>query len=195
MRTFVALDLRAEIRGRIEQFIREVRSLAPEARWVRAESLHVTLKFIGEKPDDTVKRMQPALASIRRPGFQLLFRGTGFFPTPGAARVFWVGIESEQALAELAKDIEQRLAPLGIQEEKRAFSPHLTLARAGSGSGAPGWRAEDRPNRQFAKLRDMLQGGERDFGGMMARDFFLYSSQLSPAGAKYRKIARFELKE
>jgi 2'-5' RNA ligase len=194
MRLFIALDLQQEIRNRIENFIAEVRELAPGARWVNPDSLHVTLKFIGEKPDARVGQIEEKLASIKGQPIELRYSETGFFPTPRSARVFWVGIQTEAELAELARKVEDGLAEIGIPKEKRAFSPHLTLARVSGGSGAPGRRKGDESNRVFAKLQEMLsQRSPAEFGSMTAREFFLYRSQLSPKGSKYTKIARFEL--
>jgi 2'-5' RNA ligase len=86
------------------------------------------------------------------------------------------------------------LAKIGIVQEDRAFSPHLTLARTRGGSGAPGRHKEDKPNRQLAKLQEFLgTHAAPDFGTMTAREFFLYRSQLSSKGSQYTKIARFEL--
>jgi 2'-5' RNA ligase len=194
MRIFVALDLDEGIRKRIQQFGDEVRGFAPNARWVTPESLHITLKFIGERPDASVKRIENALASLTTAPFRVTFRGTGFFPTPRAARVFWAGIEAEPGLAELAHKIEDSLVQLGIPKEQRDFSPHLTLARASGGSGAPGWRKGDKPNRQFAGLlRRLEQSPPPNFGTMTTQEFFLYRSQLSPKGSRYTKIARYRL--
>jgi 2'-5' RNA ligase len=194
MRIFVALDLEAGIRERIQKFIEEAQPLAPRARWVRAESLHVTLKFIGEKPDALVKEIEQTLASVRAEGFEFRLSGAGFFPTPRAARVFWIGIDAGELLPALARAVEDALLPLGIAKQERAFSPHLTLARAGGGSGSPGWRRGDKVNRQFARLQDFLEKrSPPDFGASSAREFFLYRSQLSPAGSRYTKIARFPL--
>jgi RNA 2',3'-cyclic 3'-phosphodiesterase len=209
MRIFVALDLDPEIRKRIFTFMEQVRGYAGDVRWVSEESLHVTLKFIGEKPDSEVKRIQETLAAIRAEEFQVAFGGMGFFPNPKAARVFWVGIEEPQdpalrqnpakgwgnpGLVDLAKTIDGSLTQLGIAKEAREFSPHLTLARAKGGSGAPGWRKGDKESRQFAKLQTYLEKlPAPEFGTMTAREFFLYQSQLSSKGARYTKIARFEL--
>lgn len=136
MRTFVALDLDPAVRQRILGFVQEVRSFAPSSRWMSGESLHVTLKFIGEQPEVTVSRIEASLKSVHSEPFQLRFSGTGFFPTPRDARVFWIGIQAE-ALSHLAKVIDEALAKSGIAEEDRAFSSHLTLARTRGGSGAP----------------------------------------------------------
>ena len=194
MRLFVALDIAEEIRERIRQFMDQLRSLAPDARWVSPESLHVTLKFIGEKPDAMVKEIESSLETVVENAFQVSFGGSGFFPTEKAARVFWVGIQADPALAALAAKIEKALVPLGVDAEERAFSPHLTLARASGGSGAPGWRRGDKPNRQFARLQDALRAvTSPEFGSMRTNEFYLYRSQLSSRGAQYTKIARFPL--
>ena len=194
MRTFVALDMDSAIRQRIQHFMEEVRGLAPDVRWLNPESLHVTLKFIGEKPDAKVSQIVEVLSSISTEPFQLRFRGAGFFPTAKAARVFWIGIEAEDALTLLARAIDESLAKIGIAKEDRAFSPHLTLARASGRSGAPGPRKNDKTNRLFAKLQDFLATHPApDFDTMTAREFFLYRSQLSGKGSQYTKIAQFKL--
>jgi RNA 2',3'-cyclic 3'-phosphodiesterase len=194
MRVFVALDLDPSIRKQIENFAQQVYGLAPDARWIGDESLHVTLKFIGEKPDDMVAQIDSALHSIHAEPFQLRFSGTGFFPTPRAARVFWIGIQADDALRRLAQIIDESLAQIGIPKEDRAFSPHLTLARVRGGSGAPGRHNHDKPNRQFANLQEFLaKHPAPEFGTMTAREFFLYRSQLSSKGSQYTKIATFEL--
>ena len=194
MRLFVALDIDREIRERIAKFMSDVRGLAPAVRWVQPESLHVTLKFIGERPAPMVKDLENAMRGVRVAPFQLAFRGAGFYPNERSARVFWIGIQADGSLAEVAAQIERALLPLGIEPEKRAFSPHLTLARASNGSGAPGRQKGDRPNRSFSALQAKLSTiPSPDFGTMNAAEFFLYRSQLSSRGAQYMKIARFTL--
>ena len=194
MRLFVALDIDEEIRNRIQEFTNQVRGLASHARWVAPGSLHITLKFIGERPESFVQQIESALKSVTVAPFRVEFSGAGFFPTSKAARVFWIGIEAEPGLAELASKLEDSLATLGIPKEQRAFSPHLTLARASNASGAPGWRTGDKPNQQFAGLQEHLtKSPARSFGTMTAREFFLYRSKLSSKGSTYTKIARFQL--
>lgn len=195
MRLFVALDIDQQIRDRIASFMSEMRGLAPAVRWVQPESLHVTLKFIGERPDAEVTGIENGLHQVSGNTFRLSFHGAGFFPNERSARVFWIGIQADAALGELAADIERWLVPLGIEAEKRAFSPHLTLARAGNGSGAPGRQKGDRPNRRFSALQAKLAAiPAPDFGTMNTAEFFLYRSQLSHRGAQYTKIARFALR-
>lgn len=194
MRLFIALDIDDAIRERIARFVEGVRNFAPDARWVRPESLHVTLKFIGEQPDAVVGKIKQELGNITAVTSQIHFHGYGFFPTPKSARVFWVGIDSGPQLAQLAAIVDHKMASLGIPREDRLFSPHLTLARATGGSGAPRWRKEDGPNRSFQILQEKAGAlPTPDFGSMTSHEFFLYQSQLSPKGSKYTKLARFGL--
>jgi RNA 2',3'-cyclic 3'-phosphodiesterase len=81
MRIFVGLDLSDSVRAKIRDFVDEVRGYAPDVRWVTPESLHITLKFIGEKPDPMVKDIENALRSISIASFRIFCRGSGFFPT------------------------------------------------------------------------------------------------------------------
>jgi RNA 2',3'-cyclic 3'-phosphodiesterase len=195
MRLFIALDLDDAVRERIARFVEGVRGFAPDARWMSPESLHVTLKFIGEQPDASVERIKAALAAVAAPAFEIQFRGFGFFPTAKSSRVFWIGMQAGPELAALATAIDHQTATLGIPKEERAFSPHLTLARGGRRSGAPGRRKGDGPNRIFQLLQEKLAAlPEPEFGTMTAREFFLYQSQLSPKGSKYTKLDRFALR-
>jgi RNA 2',3'-cyclic 3'-phosphodiesterase len=194
MRIFIALDIDDAIRQRIQRFMEGVSGFAPDARWVRPESLHVTLKFIGETPMETAEEIKRALSGIRSDSFELTFRGYGFFPTAKAARVFWVGIESGPQLASLANAVDAATSAPGIPKEDHPFAPHLTLARGGGRSGAPRWRKGDAPNKNFQHLQEKLAAlPVPDFGTMAAHEFFLYQSQLSTGGSRYTKIASFAL--
>ncbi|MGO9124458.1 MAG: RNA 2',3'-cyclic phosphodiesterase [Terriglobales bacterium] len=194
MRVFIALDIDGGIRERIQRLVEGVSGFAPEARWVRPESMHVTLKFIGEKPAESVEEIKRAVAAVKGESFEISFRGYGFFPTAKSARVFWVGIESGPQLVNLATAVDQATAALEIPKEDHIYSPHLTLARGGGRSGAPGRQKEDRPNRGFQKLQEKLAAMPvPEFGTMTAREFFLYQSQLMRGGARYTKIERFGL--
>jgi 2'-5' RNA ligase len=196
MRIFIGIDLDPEVRTRIERFLEGVEGFAPEARWVRPESLHITLKFIGEQPPERVEAITERLRRIESSAFEIHAAGYGFFPTAKAPRVFWIGIHAAPQLAELAESIDIATAELGIPREDRPYSPHLTLARTGDGrrSGSLKWRKGDGPNAIFAVLVKRLAAmTDLDFGKMTAREFILYQSQLSPGGSKYTKLQRFAL--
>ena len=180
MRLFVALDIPDEVRRAIGEMIAGLRNVARGARWVRAEGVHVTLKFIGAMPAERVSVIEGALRGARAAGrVEAKFRGAGFFPNEHHPRVFWAGVEASPNLAELAGDVDRRLSALGIAAESREFRPHLTLARFKSEDG-------------LARLRDEFKKLEPfDFGSMRATEFYLFQSQLGPGGAKYTKLATF----
>ncbi len=205
MRLFLALDIPDAIRDRISRFVEGVAGFAPDARWAKPESLHVTLKFIGEQPDSAVEKIKQELSTIELGAPEIHFRGYGFFPTAKSARVFWIGLEpiglestgleSTPQLAALAAAIDDKMPALGIPKEDRAFSPHLTLARSSGASGSPRRNKKDGPNRTFQRLQEKLAAlSTPEFGTMTPRSFFLYQSQLSPKGSKYTKQAEFDLK-
>ncbi len=195
MRLFVALDIDDAIRERISRFIEGVRGFAEEARWVRPESLHVTLKFIGEKSEQEVDKIQRALETIEASNFEMSIGGYGFFPGARAPRVFWVGVEGGPKLTSLAAAVDEKLAGLGIPKEEHAFAPHLTLARGAGGSVSPRKQKSDHPHPSFQQLQEKLAAlSAPDCGVMTAREFFLYQSKLSPGGSKYTKLASFDLR-
>lgn len=194
MRIFIGIDLDSEVRLRISRFLEGVQGFAPNAKWVQPESLHITLKFIGEQTPSQVDGITERLRRIESNGFEIRAGGYGFFPTVKAPRVFWIGIHAGPQLAALAESVDAAVAELGILREDRPYSPHLTLARAGGRSGSPKWRKGDGPNAVFAVLEKRLAAmGDFDFGTMMAGEFILYQSQLSPGGSKYTKLHRFPL--
>lgn len=179
MRLFTALDLPDEIVARLEQLIARLK-LAARIHWSPAANLHVTTKFIGEWPEERLDELKKSLASIpSRPSIETHIHRLGFFPNPKSPRNFRCGIDAP-GLAELASDTDAATAALGIRSEKRAYSPHLTLARIKE-------RLDLRP------LHHRISEEDLDFGRFQARSFFLYRSQLRPSGSVYTKLAEFPL--
>jgi RNA 2',3'-cyclic 3'-phosphodiesterase len=189
VRLFVGLEIPSVVRENLAAFIkdtqREMGDLSEQlaekrVRWVRAENLHVTLKFIGEVANTKLDGIRAALSTVR--GDALLdvrFRGLGFFPNEARPTILWTGLGASKNLQTLAEDIERSLATEGIAREKRAFVPHLTLARFA------------RPD-PHEKLRVAIQkNGDREFGAFQARAFHLIESKLKPSGAEYTTLASF----
>ena len=195
MRLFIALDIDEAIRERIVRFVEGVQPFAPDARWVKAESLHITLKFIGEQPEPEVERIKLTLQNVSADAPEISLRGYGFFPTQKSARVFWIGIDATPQLGTLATMIDNAVGNLGIPKEDRTFSPHLTLARGAGGSGSRRGRKGDGSNQSFQRLQERLSSlPPPEFGTMTPREFFLYQSRLSPKGPTYTKLEKFALK-
>ena len=192
MRLFVALDIDGDIRARIAEFRNQMRQLAPDVRWVGPEAFHVTLQFLGETK--RLDEIQRALRQVKGSPIQLAFRNAGFFPTPKSPRVFWVGIEGDERLQELVNSIANALQPLGFKRDAGPFKPHLTLARVGSGRPrpVPGERSAPGLQQVRAKVETLPL---LEFGTMTAREFYLYQSKLSPAGAQYTKLSRYPLEQ
>ena len=191
MRLFIALDIEPEIRERITAFRNQMRPLATDVRWVGPETFHMTLQFLGETRK--LDEIRHALKQVRCAPVSLAFRGAGFFPNAKAPRVFWVGIEADEMLQQLVAAVAQALAPLGFERDAGPFTPHLTLARSGSGRPRP--VPGERPASGLQRVRDELAKlPPPDFGTMTAHEFLLYESHLSPAGPRYEKLAAFGLR-
>jgi RNA 2',3'-cyclic 3'-phosphodiesterase len=180
MRLFVAIDIPEDVRAAIGALIAKLRPTHRNARWVRIEGLHVTLKFIGETSSEKAADIKTALASIPLAvPIPIIFRGLGFFPNQHRPRVLWAGIAAGPELSALAAIVDTALAPLGYPREERAFSPHLTLARFDAPRGLDPLRAA------------IESAGPLEFGRAIATEFHLYQSVLKPGGAEYTRLATF----
>lgn len=180
MRLFVALDLREGVRESMRELIASLQPRAKNARWVRPEAMHVTLKFIGHTDAASLDSIKAALTKVHSPQpVDIHFRGVGFFPNDRRPRVVWCGIEASPNLAGIASQIEIALEPLGIGRESRDFAPHLTLARFNS----PGRAGE------LSRAAKELQF--RDFGSACETEFHLFESITRPSGAEYKKLASY----
>ena len=184
MRLFVALDVPAEVRISLGAVIARLEKVGRGARWVRVEGIHLTLKFIGEMPDETVPAIDQALREVRLPSpVEAQFRGVGFFPNERHPRVCWAGVEGSPNLGELAAQVDMRLEKFGVERETKAFRPHLTLAR---------FKSDDGLTRLLEEIRKIEHA---EFGAMLAREFYLFRSELRPGGARYTKLAAFPFVE
>jgi 2'-5' RNA ligase len=181
MRLFVAIEIEPAIRKRIDEFVTDLRLKIPEARWVRPEGLHITLKFLGTVADERRALIEEALGSLYLRPVSLSLRGVGAFPSPRSPRVLWVGMQSGPELERLAAAVDEQMGSVGFPREKRAFSPHVTMARF-----------NQRPRGNVGAL---LSAAQPAFGTMTANEFHLYESKLSPQGSRYTKLASFKLEQ
>ena len=180
MRVFVALDVPEPVRARLAELSAPLKKVSPNARWLRLEGVHITLKFIGEVSPEKLEQTRRALAELPNFGpIAVRFAGLGFFPGARRPLVFWAGVEADPKLGELAAAIEMKLAPLGIAREKRAFHPHLTLARFEAPQGTQA-------------LREAVEAmGTPEFGEGTFREFHLYQSVLKRSGAEYTRLVTY----
>lgn len=181
MRLFVAIEIAPEIRERIVDFIEQIKPHLGSARWSSPEGLHITLKFLGNVPDEKKHAIEECLTSVKNSRFSLNVAEIGLFPNSKSPRVLWVGVDPQKELAALAGQVDAAMEPLGFEREKRAYSPHITLMRF---------------NERTSKvnLSSVLSSVPKaGFGTMTANEFHLYESKLSPQGSRYIKLASFPL--
>jgi 2'-5' RNA ligase len=180
MRLFVALDLPDAVRRALGELIAQLKPKSRSARWVRPESMHVTLKFLGNVDAQKLEAICAVLATIHSAQpVQLHFRGIGFFPNERRLRVIWSGIEATPNLFELAAAMEQAFELLRFARESRAFVPHLTLARLNSSHGVE----------NLVAAADAMKS--YDFGSAYETQFHLFESILKRSGAEYKKLSTF----
>jgi 2'-5' RNA ligase len=185
VRLFLALEIPSAVRENLAALINELRAVDAsssknKARWVRAENLHVTLKFIGHVDAGKLDAIRAALAEVRSDApVELRFRGLGFFPNDRRPRVLWAGVEGSPNLVALAGEIDARLSKLGIPRETRDFAPPLTLARF----DPPGISEELRAAAQ--------KNVAREFGNVRTGEFHLFESKTRPTGAEYTRLSSF----
>ena len=135
-RLFIAVPLDADAREAITRLAAEVRSSVEDGdtlRWVRLESVHLTLRFLGATAETEIPALRSLLddAAIDVPQFEVAIAGAGAFPTPSRPRVLWLGVrQGATEMAAMARALEEPLAAAGWSPEDRPFRVHLTLARA-----------------------------------------------------------------
>lgn len=182
MRLFAAIEIPASVRDALASAISELRAISPEQRWVPAENLHITLKFLGETNAESLSAVTKALTNVTsRPAVSLEIAGLGFFPGGKRPRVIAAGVIAGPNLAALASAIDGALLPLGVAPNEHEYRPHLTLARL-------------REGRLAEPLLEAVRGaGSRKFGTIQAAAFQLFESKLERRGAIYTRLSDFPL--
>lgn len=179
MRLFTAIDPSAEVLLRLERLMSILR---PEAliKWSPVDNLHVTIKFIGEWPESRLEELNEALTSLLpREPFEAEVKELGWFPNERSPRILWAGVHGGDALLDLARDTDECLAKLGIPEEDRPFSPHLTLARMKN--PVP-----------LGRLQQRIQEVQStSIGKFPVAQFFLFRSDHGSNASIYRKVREY----
>lgn len=178
MRTFVAIYPPPEVRASLSQTVRD---LLPQDvfRWIDPANVHLTLKFLGETGEESLPDLGETLDAVceRHAPFEARPRGIGAFPSPRKARIVWAGVErGADELNALASDLEESLASLGFERERRGFKPHITLGRSRNRPGVlpPGTGAVEAP-------------------AFTARRVELVESKLGESGAVYKTLSAHPL--
>jgi 2'-5' RNA ligase len=189
LRTFIAIALPTQIRNKIEE---QQRLLArdlndPPVRWVKPESIHLTLKFLGDISPQQAQQIQSKMPEITSqfPATQVLVEGVGCFPNYSRPRVIWLGLQDDQSvLSKLQSLLDSSLEDHGFSPEERGFSPHLTIGRV-----------HRRVNhRQRKELGDNIaQVIVQTIGSFTADKIHLFQSELKPSGAVYTRLSSASL--
>ncbi len=152
---------------------------SPDFRWQDDGQLHVTLRFVGEVDRPKADDLADALGRVRSPGFELRIKGVGRFEQRSAGAL-WVGVEPKEKIAALAAKVERVCQQVGLEPERRAFHPHITLAR---------WKG--RRTREVAGFLERTRGISSEPFEVDA--FILFESRLSRHGAHYEPVASYAL--
>jgi 2'-5' RNA ligase len=148
-------------------------------RWQEDEQLHLTLRFVGEVDRPVGEDLAAALGRLHANGFSLRVDGVGRFEQRSRGAL-WAGVQPKEPVAALAAKIERACQAIGLEPERRAFHPHITLAR---------WKG--RRTREIADFLDRTRGLVSEPFAVDA--FTLFESRLSRHGARYEEIARYPL--
>lgn len=147
------------------------------ARWQDDDQLHLTLRFIGAVDRHAARDIDAALASVHHPAIDAAIRGLGAFDRRGVPATIWAGLMPAEPLRALHNKVEQAMARVGLEPDRRAFHPHITLARLSRGAGP---------------VDDFLAGGGTVAGPTFRiQAFSLFESRLTPEGAAYAELERY----
>lgn len=185
IRTFVAVEVPANVRAKIAQLMARLRVSPANVKWVDDLQLHYTLKFLGNLTIQDVGEVCAAVQSAveELPAFEIQVGGLGAFPTPDRPRTVWVGVrQGEAEMVALHDAIERQLSNLGFRTENRRFRPHLTIGRVrNSPEGIP-------------ELAAMMVAEQSFLAGVVSVDeAVVFSSELGPKGPTYDVLGTAEL--
>lgn len=184
MRAFIGIPLPLSVREQLRDLQAQLAAAKADVKWVEAENLHVTVKFLGEITDaerEAVEELLRRVATHETP-FSLGMAGIGAFPSLSSPRVVWVGLrEGAERASRLAQAIDDAGAAIPLRREGRPFAAHVTLGRVRSLRG----RA-----RLVERLRTATWSSPPPW---QVQAFTLYQSVLSALGPRYTPLAEFAL--
>ena len=180
IRSFIAIPVpSAGIQALDDAVKRLDLDLGRSVRWVRPESIHLTLKFMGDIQPEMAERVLDALPPVaaRFSPIGLSISGMGVFPNPRRPRVLWAGVHGDlESLAALQLAIDEAVGKLGLPKEQRAFSPHLTLGRV----------RRDVPEAQLRRIGQVVADGELSGAPSWTADTLnLMRTELDPTGSRH----------
>jgi 2'-5' RNA ligase len=179
VRLFLAINIDPAVRRAVLEATEPLRAAAPTLSWLDDSRLHLTLKFVGEQPEDAVARLSASVSEVagRHRRFSIRLADIGAFPNFRRARVVWMGVESEPRLELLHHDVEVACQEIGFELEGRAFRPHLTLARVKERTGVDELRQLSRASKRIVFEEET---------GVESID--VMRSNPTSAGARYERL-------
>lgn len=174
-RLFVGIRPPAAIRAQLLALMGGI----PGARWQEDDQLHCTLRFIGDVDRHAAEDIAVALSGVRFPAFEIALDGVGEFDSRGRPNAVWAGLRPHDALAALHHKVDQAIVRAGQAPERRAYLPHITLARMNASAGTT-----DRFLEAHAGLAS---------APFPVEHFLLYESTLGGEGARYEAVERYAL--
>lgn len=181
IRTFIAVEIHAAIRRRIEGLQESLAPAAAGVKWVEPENIHLTLKFLGEVDEREVynvcKSVEAAVADTAP--FEMTVAGVGAFPNASRPRVIWAGVgQGSQDLTAIHDAIDESLEGKGYPREDRSYTPHFTIGRI----------RRTVPNPRLQNALDQQANWEA--GSCPVREVLIMASQLGPKGPQYSVMGR-----
>ena len=182
VRCFVAIEIPEAVKAEIAELQRALKQFRARVSWARSESIHLTLKFLGNVESGLIPEVVGALdaAVSSSKAFMVRAEGVGCFPNSRRPRVMWVGLDGEDDLRVVQGAVESAMEPLGFERETRKFNPHLTLGRVKSTQGID----------DVVRRMEQLGFVKREFP---ATEIRLMQSDLQPTGAVYTVIHTISL--
>ena len=179
IRSFLAVELPPDMLSEIGKIQDRLRACRADVRWVRAERIHLTLKFFGNIEEEQIASISSVMEEIagRKSSFAVSVKGLGAFPSTRSPRVIWLGLDGwEENLSPLQVEIESKLEAMGFPPEDRPFRPHLTLGRVKSLKGK-------------GDLVDLMERDrDVDLGSFTVDRLVLFRSDLRPTGPIYTPL-------
>lgn len=187
-RLFIAIDISTHIKNQITTWQAELKKHLYKLplRWSLPQNSHLTLKFIGDFPNTQIPSLNHALSQtlIKAAPTTITFTQPGVFPHPHNPKVLWLGCQPSQTLSNLVAKIDQTTHQFNIPLEKRAYKPHLTLARV----------KKSLTNQQKQQLQThFLNQKSPIHATQKINQIHLIQSTLQPHGPHYQKLTSFEL--
>ncbi|MEA2038786.1 MAG: RNA 2',3'-cyclic phosphodiesterase [Thermodesulfobacteriota bacterium] len=185
IRSFLAFELPPEIRAVIFHVSHEIKKSLSDLRCVKPENIHLTMVFMGNVHYEDLDQINKAVSSVcRRYGpFNISIKGAGVFGGRRSPRVLWVGLNGDLERMSYFRDaLQKHLKPFGIRQEKRRFSPHLTLGR---------FRKGDRPEGHLDTILSRYL--KLDSPVCPLGELIQFKSDLRPGGAVYTRLNTWPL--